>query len=51
MVDAFPDRRINNRIQSGAIAAAGQQSNSHREFSSQGFTPLPVYRGAVNSIR
>ena len=31
VVDALPHGRINHRIQSGAVAAAGQQSNSHRK--------------------
>src|ERR1700689_3493413 len=35
VVDALPHSRINDSIQSGAIAAAGQQSNSHCEISSE----------------
>ena len=35
VVDSLSHRRINDRIQSGAIAAAGQQSNSHRGISSK----------------
>src|SRR5208337_4940555 len=31
MVDALLHRRVDHRIKSGAIAAAGQQSNSHRK--------------------
>jgi hypothetical protein len=34
VVDALFHSRINHRIQSGAIAAAGQQSNSHCTISS-----------------
>jgi hypothetical protein len=34
VVDALFDSGIDDSIQSGAIAAAGQQSNSHLEISS-----------------
>src|ERR1700722_16439448 len=35
VVDALPHSRIDDSIQSGAIAATGQQSNSHRGISSK----------------
>ena len=37
VIDAFPYDRMNDRIQSGAIAAAGQHTNSHR------FSPCDIY--------
>ena len=35
VVDALAHNRVDYRIQPGAVAAAGQQSNSHRKLSSQ----------------